>query len=92
MVQAAPVTIDFEEFALGDEAPLESQGFVVAGGGPDSSEGPFCCAASIVGTESDKSFYAYSFSADSTFYGDPFADVFVRRSDEAAFALYSAGC
>jgi hypothetical protein len=80
--QAAPVTIDFEEFAVGYYDSLTSGDYVMdASYSCDSSQAPLCAAQ----VTSEKTFRIY---------GEPnffpvFADFNMKRSDGGAFAVHS---
>jgi len=89
-VNAATVAIDFEEFAVGEEVPLFSQGYTIDGYGNDFSNGPCCDASIVIGNQPSGSKQISVFSAaGNDFMPPPLISIDVARTDGAAFALYS---
>jgi hypothetical protein len=82
--QAAPATIDFEEFSVGAAAPLISGDYQITADFNCDFQSPSCGAAVTAGN----SFRVHS---DPDFF-DQSAVVTVERSDGGVFAVHIDGC
>jgi hypothetical protein len=88
--QAAPVTIDFEEFSVGAETTLFSQGYTIKGEAYQFDPGPCCNAIIAIGDQPLGSKQLEFFSFNSVdFSPGPRIFLDVERTDGTAFALYS---
>jgi hypothetical protein len=85
---AATVVIDFEEFSVGESAPLVSKGFIFSGYGVDPESGFGCCDAWIGDDGGSKALTAYT-SSETPFNPPAELSFLMQRQDGDAFALYS---